>query len=124
MVTLERESDIFQIAEFIASDNEMAPRDLLHKYRPDSKPYEELYKWFHANPELSFYEHETAKKIVEQLSKLEPKGFEITENIGGTGVAAVLRNGNGPTVGLRADVSRYTFQSVMLKYEMIRCSGS
>ncbi|MGY1763383.1 M20/M25/M40 family metallo-hydrolase [Geodermatophilus sp. SYSU D00779] len=58
-----------------------------------------LYRHLHAAPELSMQEHRTAALITERMSAL---GFE-TSSCGGTGVVAVLRNGDGPVVGLRAD---------------------
>lgn len=61
----------------------------------------ELYKDLHANPELSFQEVETASKLAARARAL---GFEVTEGVGKTGVVAVLRNGAGPTVMLRADM--------------------
>ena len=61
----------------------------------------ELYKDLHANPELSFQEVETAAKLAPRARAL---GFEVTEGVGKTGVVAVLRNGAGPTVMLRADM--------------------
>ncbi len=61
----------------------------------------ELYKDLHANPELSFQEFETAKKLAARARDL---GFEVTEDVGQTGVVAVMRNGEGPTVMLRADM--------------------
>ena len=61
----------------------------------------ELYKDLHANPELSFEEHETARKLAERVRAL---GFEVTEGVGKTGVVAVMKNGAGPTVMLRADM--------------------
>lgn len=61
----------------------------------------ELYKDLHANPELSFQEVETAAKLAARARAL---GFEVTEGVGKTGVVAVLRNGVGPTVMLRADM--------------------
>ncbi|MGB3806742.1 MAG: amidohydrolase [Erythrobacter sp.] len=61
----------------------------------------ELYKDLHANPELSFEEHETAAKLAERARAL---GFEVTEGVGQTGVVAVMENGEGPTVMLRADM--------------------
>src|SRR5690554_8101634 len=60
---------------------------------------EELYKQLHAHPELSFEEKETATEMARQLRKL---GFEVTENVGGYGVVGVLKNGEGPTVLVRA----------------------
>lgn len=61
----------------------------------------ELYRDLHANPELSFEEHETAAKLARRMRDL---GFEVTEGIGRTGVVSVMRNGEGPTVLLRADM--------------------
>ncbi|NMW31272.1 amidohydrolase [Altererythrobacter sp. RZ02] len=61
----------------------------------------ELYRDLHANPELSFQEVETAAKLAERARAL---GFEVTEKVGKTGVVAVMRNGAGPTVMLRADM--------------------
>ena len=61
----------------------------------------ELYKDLHANPELSFEEFETAAKLAARVRGL---GFEVTEGVGKTGVVAVMRNGDGPTVMLRADM--------------------
>ncbi len=61
----------------------------------------ELYQDLHANPELSFQEHETAAKLAERARAL---GFTVTEGVGRTGVVAVMENGEGPTVMLRADM--------------------
>ncbi|MFA4081335.1 M20 family metallopeptidase [Mycobacteroides salmoniphilum] len=60
----------------------------------------DFYRDLHQHPELSFQEHRTAKKIQEILA---PLGLEVTSGVGGTGVVAVLRNGTGPVVWLRAD---------------------
>ncbi len=62
---------------------------------------EALFKHFHANPELSFREFKTAARLAEELRAL---GYEVTEKVGQTGVVAVLKNGDGPTVMLRADM--------------------
>ncbi|KAJ5928323.1 Amidohydrolase [Penicillium verhagenii] len=75
--------------------------DLLDKYRPDLKPYEEIYRHIHQNPELSGQEEQTAKIASDHLQTL---GFEVHSKIGGHGVAGVLRNGDGPTILLRADM--------------------
>jgi len=61
----------------------------------------ELYRDLHANPELSFEEHETAAKLAQRARDL---GFEVTEGVGKTGVVAVMENGPGPVVMLRADM--------------------
>jgi len=60
-----------------------------------------LYEHFHANPELSFVENKTAARMAEELRAL---GYDVTEGVGGTGVVAVLKNGDGPTVMMRADM--------------------
>ena len=60
-----------------------------------------LYEHFHANPELSFMETETAARLAEEL---RAAGYEVTESVGRTGVVAVLENGEGPTILMRADM--------------------
>ena len=59
----------------------------------------ETYKYLHANPELSMQEHQTADYLAKRLEDL---GLEVFR-CGGTGVVGVLRNGEGPVIGLRAD---------------------
>lgn len=59
------------------------------------------YRDLHANPELSFQEVRSAKVLADAARKA---GFEVTEKVGKTGVVAVLRNGAGPTVLIRADM--------------------
>jgi amidohydrolase len=60
-----------------------------------------LYKHFHANPELSLMEEKTAARLA---AELRAAGFDVTERFGGYGVVAVLQNGGGPTVLIRADM--------------------
>ncbi len=60
-----------------------------------------LWDHFHRNPELSGLEHLTAARMASELRAL---GYEVTEGVGGTGVVALLRNGEGPTVLIRADM--------------------
>ena len=62
---------------------------------------ERLYKDLHAHPELSFEETRTARIAADAL---RDAGYDVTDGIGKTGVAGVLRNGDGPTVMLRADM--------------------
>ncbi|HEX8977380.1 MAG TPA: M20 family metallopeptidase [Solirubrobacteraceae bacterium] len=62
---------------------------------------EALYKDIHSHPELSLQETRTAGLAAARLSSA---GFEVTEGVGGTGVVGVLRNGEGATVMLRADM--------------------
>ncbi len=61
----------------------------------------ELFDHFHRNPELSTVETETARRMAMELSLA---GFEVTEGVGGTGVVAMLENGSGPLVMMRADM--------------------
>ncbi|EKE31774.1 MULTISPECIES: M20 metallopeptidase family protein [Salimicrobium] len=56
----------------------------------------------HQHPELSFEEKETSAYIAEKLKKLEC--FEVHEQVGGYGIVAVISNGEGPVVGVRADM--------------------
>ena len=62
---------------------------------------EALFKHFHANPELSFREFESAKRLASEIENL---GYDVTTEVGGTGVVAVMENGDGPTVMIRADM--------------------
>ena len=76
---------------------------IVEKNRPELAEYEELYKHLHANPELSTSEFETSALVAERLKKLSPD-LEIRTGIGGTGLIAILKNGAGKTVLLRADM--------------------
>ncbi len=60
----------------------------------------DLYRDLHQHPELSLQEYRTAGLVADAL---RPLGFEVTEQVGGTGVVGLLRNGDGPVVMLRAD---------------------
>src|ERR1700761_911366 len=70
----------------------------LGKLLPDLEP---LYKDIHAHPELSMHETRTAGIAADKLRKA---GYEVTTGVGKTGVVGLLRNGDGPTVMLRADM--------------------
>ena len=59
------------------------------------------YRDLHAHPELSMQEIQTPKKLAPEMRKL---GFSVTEHVGKTGLIAVLRNGPGPVLMLRADM--------------------
>ncbi|KAJ5302212.1 hypothetical protein PENANT_c008G05559 [Penicillium antarcticum] len=76
--------------------------DILGACSLDLGPYEDLYKYFHANPELSLQEKATSEKITSILSNLGP--YEIQTNVGGHGLVGILRNGPGKTILLRADM--------------------
>lgn len=60
-----------------------------------------LFDHWHRNPELSLMEHETAARLAKEL---RDAGFKVREGVGGTGVVAILENGSGPMVMMRADM--------------------
>lgn len=62
---------------------------------------EVVYKDIHSHPELSMQESRTAGIAAEHL---RAAGYEVTTGVGKTGVVGVLRNGDGPTIMLRADM--------------------
>ena len=69
--------------------------------RADMPSLMAMYRDFHANPELSMQEVRTPAKLAAEMKKL---GFTVTEKVGKTGVVAVLKNGAGPTLMIRADM--------------------
>jgi len=111
-------------AAFITTLGMSAPafaNDLTDSVADDYDYVFDLYKTFHENPELSFKEKETAARLAGELEEL---GFDVTErfgddwvkkkvmadvgeireDVGGYGVVAVMENGDGPTIMLRADM--------------------
>lgn len=62
---------------------------------------------FHASPEIGLQEFRTAQQISELLTSF---GLDVYTGIAGTGIVAVLRQGNGPTIGLRADIDALPIQ--------------
>ncbi|WP_081933169.1 amidohydrolase [Sphingopyxis sp. LC363] len=60
-----------------------------------------IYKDLHAHPELSFMEVRSAGILAAEAREL---GFKVTEKVGGTGIVAVMENGAGPVVMVRADM--------------------
>lgn len=85
--------------------SEFSPEEIqrfVREHPVDLAPYEKLYKHLHAHPELSHQEHATAKTIAAELCRIP--GLEVHVNVGGTGVAAVFRNGEGKTVLLRSEL--------------------
>ncbi|KAH7038299.1 peptidase M20D [Microdochium trichocladiopsis] len=102
----------------MASSKAAAISALVDEHRPDLAPLEELYRYYHAHPELSNREQATAAHIADQLRRISPD-FVIKTGIGGHGLAAILDNnnnnntssgtaggggGSGKTVLLRADI--------------------
>jgi amidohydrolase len=76
-------------------------QDVVRGLEAITSELEELYRDVHQHPELSMQERNTAARAAEQLKSA---GYEVTEGVGSTGVVGVLRNGEGPTVMLRADM--------------------
>src|SRR5271163_5215906 len=68
---------------------------------------ETLYKDVYAHPELSMQETRTAGLAADRL---RAAGYEVTTEVGKTGVVGLLRNGDGPTVMLRADMDALPVQ--------------
>jgi hippurate hydrolase len=61
----------------------------------------DLWDHFHRNPELSLVEFKTAERMA---AELRAAGFDVTEGVGGTGIVAMMSNGDGPLVMMRADM--------------------
>ena len=61
----------------------------------------QFYISLHQAPELSFQEEKTAARLADQMREL---GLEVTTDVGGHGVVAILKNGDGKTILLRADM--------------------
>ncbi len=72
--------------------------DIAADYKANLVP---LFDYFHRNPELSHREYKTAERLAKEIRTL---GYDVTEKVGGTGVVAVMMNGVGPTVMIRADM--------------------
>jgi amidohydrolase len=81
--------------------------DALAQAQPLLAELEAIYTDIHRNPELSMQEVRTAKIAADYVEGL---GYEVTREVGVTGVVAVLRNGAGPTVMLRADMDALPMQ--------------
>jgi hippurate hydrolase len=69
--------------------------------RSDMPQLMTLYRDLHSNPELSMQEVRTPAKLAPEMRKL---GFDVTEHVGKTGLVAVMKNGPGPVLLIRADM--------------------
>ncbi|HWI89491.1 MAG TPA: amidohydrolase [Sphingomicrobium sp.] len=69
--------------------------------RADMPQLMDLYRDIHQHPELSMQEVRTPGLLVPEMRKL---GFDVTEHVGKTGVVAVMKNGPGPVLLIRADM--------------------
>jgi amidohydrolase len=97
------------------------PASTAPKFSADGKTLRQLYEHLHANPELSFQEKNTSAILAAEMKRL---GFKVTtglgdswvkaraqkdygkieDGVGGYGFVAVLENGPGPTLMIRADM--------------------
>ena len=80
---------------------DLAAKSILSKLQGIVPDLESLYKDIHSHPELSMQEVRTAGMVADILKK---NGYEVFQGIGKTGVVGILRNGQGSTVMLRADM--------------------
>src|SRR5882757_6346507 len=70
-------------------------------FEADYAKLDALYKDIHAHPELAFAEVKTAAKLAAEMRAL---GFEVTEKVGRTGLVAIYKNGDGPTIMVRTEL--------------------
>jgi len=77
------------------------PDDILDRARRYHDELTEFRRDIHAHPELGLEEHRTAERVANKLAEW---GVEVHRGVGKTGVVGVLRNGDGPAIGLRADM--------------------
>lgn len=90
------------LALLMLSLNTASASDLTAQVQKEySQHLGDLFEWFHRNPELSMMETETAARLAAELREA---GFEVTDGVGGTGIVAMMKNGAGPLVMMRADM--------------------
>lgn len=92
-------------APIVAQEEE--PTSLRQFVSAQEAPFLQLYRDLHANPELSFQEEATAAKMAGHLQKA---GYTVSTAIGGHGLIGILKNGEGPTVLIRADMDALPLQ--------------
>ncbi|WP_028774358.1 amidohydrolase [Shewanella waksmanii] len=87
-------------ASLTAQAAQPSPAQLAQSVEQALPKLEQLYLHLHQHPELSYHEQQTGQRMATELKRL---GFEVTDNYGGYGVVAIFKNGQGPTVMVRAD---------------------
>ncbi len=92
---------IFVVASALTVEHRCCADDPATWLKTNFDGLAKLYFHFHKNPELSFQEKETAARFAKELKAI---GAEVTTNVGGHGVVGILKNGDGPTVMVRADL--------------------
>ena len=75
-------------------------KQILSNIKETQADREKQYKYLHQHPELSMQETHTAQAIIDILTK---DGIEA-KRVGKTGVVAIIKNGEGPIVAMRADI--------------------
>jgi amidohydrolase len=98
------------LASWLAAANLSAQNAALDKKVDQELPsLVTTYKALHAAPELSHHEDKTAAMLAKELRGF---GYDVTEHVGkypkpewqGHGIVALMKNGAGPTVLVRADM--------------------
>lgn len=92
---------LFLAAATLSAANPATASTLSDSIRADMPQLMALYRDLHANPELSMQEVRTPAKLTPEMKKL---GFDVTEHVGKTGAVAVMKNGPGPVLMIRADM--------------------
>lgn len=82
----------------LKESNKMSPPDFFTAQHPTWTDWRHD---LHKHPELAYHEHRTSEFVAERLTQM---GITVHRGYGGTGVVGVLRNGDGPNIGLRADM--------------------
>lgn len=85
----------------MSREAQKGPGDILANLKGLLPDLESVYKDIHSHPELSMQENRTARIAADRL---RAAGYETTSGIGKTGVVGLLRNGDAPTIMLRADM--------------------
>ena len=75
---------------------------LAHAFTARVGEFIQLRRDIHSHPELGFQEHRTAALVADTLREIG--GFEVRTQVGKTGVVASMGTGDGPTIGIRADM--------------------
>ncbi|MDM0013325.1 M20 aminoacylase family protein [Variovorax sp. J22P168] len=74
----------------------------------------------HANPETAFEEHRTANVVANALMLM---GIPVHRGLAGTGVVGSLRNGEGPSIALRADLDALNMTELGERAHKSTCAG-
>lgn len=98
MAAMKRSAILSVLALTVAWGQSGSLNDQVESVFPEARA---LYLDLHQHPELSSHETRTSALLAEKLRGL---GYEVTANLGGTGVVALMKNGPGPTVMLRTEL--------------------